>query len=69
MKDWTEKDVENLIKNSAFQDQAHKDRLRRRLFDVDMQLGLDELELVAGGKRLTGPEEWAPWPVPEEKKP
>ena len=69
MKDWTEKDVENLIKNSAFQDQAHKDRLRQLLFDADMPLGLDELELVAGGKRLPEPEEWTPWPVPEEKKP
>ena len=68
MKNRTEKDVENLIKNSAFPNPAHKEALRRRLFDAAVPLELEELDLVAGGKNLPEQEAWTAWPAPEDDK-
>ena len=65
---WTEKDVENLIQNSAFPNPAQKDALRRQLFDKSMPLDLEDLEMVAGGKRPSDEEKWEAWPEPEEDK-
>ena len=65
-RDFTEKDVENLIKNSSFPDPAHKDALRERLFSGDLQLGLGDLEQVAGGTAPSAPEEWTPWTASED---
>ena len=69
MKVWTEKDIENLIINSAFLNSAHKKALRDRLLGESVLLDLDELEMVAGGKGSSGTEEWTLWPDTEEKKP
>ena len=66
---WTEKEVENLIKNSSFPDPAQKDVLRRRLLEDDTVLDLEDLELVAGGRTLPEQEEWKGWPMEQEKKP
>lgn len=70
MKVWTEKDIENLITDSAFLNSAHKKALRDRLLGESVLLDLDELEMVAGGKGLSSEtEEWTLWPDTEEKKP
>ena len=69
MKVWTEKDIENLITDSAFLNSAHKKALRDRLLGESVLLDLDELEMVAGGKGSSGTEEWILWPGAEEKKP
>ena len=61
-KTWTEKDVENLIRDSAFPNPAHKDALRRQLLESDVPLDLEDLEMAAGGRALPGQEEWEGWP-------
>lgn len=68
MKDWTEKDVENLIKDSNLQNQAHKDCLRRQMFGNVTRLDLDQLDAVAGGKSIDEPEKWIPWAASEEEE-
>ena len=68
-KAWTEKDIENLIKDSAFPNPAHKNALRDRLSDKDRILSLEDLELVAGGKSLPDSEVWEEWPAPGKEKP
>ena len=65
MKTWSEKDVENLIRNSEFSNPAHKKALREKLFTEDLQLGLDDLDMVAGGKSIAEQEKWEIWPVPD----
>ena len=48
MGEWKEKDVEKLIRNSLFPNPVHKRELRQYLSEVE-ELGLDDLEAVAGG--------------------
>lgn len=69
MKVWTEKEIERLIQNSAFLNSAHKKALRERLLGESVLLDMDELEMVAGGKVLSGTEDWALWSKPEEDEP
>ena len=57
-----DKTIEDIIRNSAFPNPAHKDALRGRLFDGDVPLDLDDLETVTGGKALPVQEKWLVWP-------
>ena len=66
---WTDKDVENLIQDSAFVNPDHKNALRRRLLEQNVMLDLEDLDLVAGGRTLSEQEEWKVWPTDQEKKP
>ena len=66
MRAWTDKDVENLIREGIVPDPAHKNRLRERLFGENRELELDELAEVAGGAALPASEEWMPWAGSEE---
>ena len=56
MRNWTDKDIEALIRESAYPNPGHKKALRERLFGHGRELGLDELDLVAGGVSLPEPE-------------
>jgi hypothetical protein len=56
MRSWTEKDVENLIRNSAFPNRGHKARLRGRLLEPAVELYPEDLDAAAGGVRLSAPE-------------
>ena len=66
MRAWTDKDVENLIREGIVPDPAHKNRLRERLFGENRELDRDDLAEVAGGTALPAPEEWKPWNGSEE---
>ena len=66
-KEWTEKDIENLIQNSKFPNPAHKDMLRDRLPEEDVLLDLDDLEMAAGGRVVTEPEVWDILPIDRKK--
>ncbi len=66
MKAWKDKDVERLIKDSRFQDPAHKNDLRGRLFDEAVALDPDDLGMVTGGSALPEQEHWEVWPEPEK---
>ena len=71
MKTWTDRDVENLIRESAFPNPAHKSSLRKQLFEQDARLDLDDLDAVAGGVRPPepeSPESWAAWPAAGEDR-
>ena len=58
-KDWTEKDVERLIRDSVFSNPEHKKALREKLTEPAVfELGLEDLSMAAGGVKL-----------PEEDKP
>ena len=67
MKTWNDRDVENLIREGVAPDPAHKSSLRKRLFEQDGQLDLDDLAKVAGGVTAPEPEQWDAWTVPGEK--
>ena len=55
-KEWTEKDVESLLKDSIFTNPSHKEALHERLFEPAVfKLELDDLAQAAGGVKL--PEE------------
>ena len=66
MKNWTEKEIENLIKNSAFPNPAHKKALRQKLFEPVIELSLDDLDAAAGGVMLSETENRKPWQMGEE---
>ena len=69
MKTWNDRDVENLIREGAFPNPAHKSSLRERLFEPDAQLDLEDLDAVAGGaghSEPESPEGWKAWPAPGE---
>ena len=68
MKRWTEKDIENLLKNSAFPNSAHKRALREQLFEPAIELSLDDLKAAAGGVTLPDPESWTQWQMSAEDK-
>ena len=58
MESWTEKDIENLVKNSAFPNPAHKKALREQLFGSAKKLGIDDLKAAAGGVKLPEQDGW-----------
>lgn len=68
MSKWTEKDIENLIRNSVFSNPLHKNTLRERLFETDIPLDPDDLDAAAGGVTLPEPEGREPWQMSEEDK-
>ena len=68
MKSWTEKDIENLIKSSAFPNPAHKKALKERLFEPTVKLSLDDLNAAAGGVTFPEPEGWIKWKMSVEDK-
>ena len=51
MRSWTEKDVENLLRNSVFPNPQHKEQLKKRLLDEGAELSLEDLSDVAAGMR------------------
>ena len=58
-KEWTEKDVEILIRDSSFTNPEHKEALRGKLCEpAVLELCTDDLEMAAGGVKL--PEEERP---------
>ena len=63
MGNWTEKDVENLIRDSVFPNPGHKRELRRQLLETTVELDLGDLDAVAGGVAQPEPEDWANWPT------
>lgn len=68
MSKWTEKDLENLIRNSVFSNPLHKNALRERLFETDIPLSPDDLDAAAGGAALPEPEGRDPWQTSGEDK-
>ena len=68
MKAQNEKVVEALIRDSAFRNPAHKNKLRDRLFEKAVPLCPEDLEGVAGGVTLPDPDAWTAWPEKQEKK-
>ena len=58
MNAWTDTDIENLIRDAAFPNPAHKRALRERLFEPILELRPDELDAAAGGVALPEPESW-----------
>ncbi|MCR5005929.1 MAG: hypothetical protein K6A77_08485 [Clostridiales bacterium] len=50
MKARSEKDVEDLIRNTAFPNPGHKQKLKRRLMEqMTEELDLEDLDMAAGG--------------------
>ena len=50
MKTRSEKDVEDLIRNAAFPNPAHKQKLRKQLMEqMTEELDLEDLDMAAGG--------------------
>ena len=68
MKKWNEKEIESLLRDSAFPNPAHKRALRDQLFEPIIELSLDDLAAAAGGVALHEPEGWMQWPTGEEDK-
>jgi len=56
----TDRDVEALLRSTAFSNPVHKDALRQRLFGDEAELDLDDLAMVAGGltEPFVSPEAW-----------
>ena len=55
-KEWTEKDVEILIRDSSFTNPEHKEALRGKLSEpAVLELCTDDLEMAAGGVKLPEP--------------
>ncbi len=52
MKTWTENEIEKLLRGISFPNPAHKKALKKRLFEDQMALSPDELELAAGGSTI-----------------
>ena len=52
MKTWTDKDIEKLIRDSAFPNPSHKEALRARLFEETLSLGPEDLDMAVGGQGL-----------------
>lgn len=59
-----DKDIEKLIRTSAFSNPAHKERLHARLPEPTVSLSPDELDAAAGGVTLPDPDGWDAWPDP-----
>ena len=55
-----DRDVEALLRSTAFSNPVHKDALRQRLFGDEAELEPDDLALVAGGlaEPFVPPEAW-----------
>ena len=49
-------DFEDRIRRVRFSNQAHKESLRKKILEEDIELSLDDLGQVAGGAGI--PEEW-----------
>ena len=60
MSEAPERDIEELLRSTAFSNPVHKDALRQRLFGDGAELELDDLALAAGGlaEPFVPPEDW-----------
>lgn len=60
-----ERDMEQLLRSTAFSSPAHKKALRERLFGDMQALELDDLAMVAGGVTVDRfqPEDWPEKPA------
>ena len=67
MEKWTDKDIENLIKNCSITDPVYKEELRKRFTEDGFKLSLDDLDAVAGGVRSSVKDEWAGWFFPGDE--
>ena len=52
--DITENRIEDMLRNTVFTNNAHKEALRKKIRSGIVELGEDELEMVAGGVEMPG---------------
>lgn len=50
----TENRIEEMLRNTVFTDSAHKEAVRKKLHSGVVELGTEELAMVAGGVDVTG---------------
>ena len=53
--------MENLLRGGAFSNCSHRNALRKRLFDENAVLRVEDLEGVTGGV-MTEPQKFEDWP-------
>ncbi len=66
IRNWTEKDMENLIRDSTFPNRGHKARLRGRLLEPTIELCPEDLDAAAGGMTRSEPDKDNDLPAPEK---
>ena len=50
----TENKIEDMLRNTVFTNNAHKEAVRKKIHSGIVELGEDELEMVAGGVDVPG---------------
>ena len=50
----TENKIEDMLRNTVFTNNAHKEAVRKKIHAGIVELGEDELEMVAGGVDVPG---------------